>query len=271
MDVKAQALSPLDLLERFDVGIVHLDEQRHVTGMNTFARRVLPVAEMQPFNRMVLSFHPERSQPKVEALLDQAATCPVASPPPMTMIINIPERVLLIKVSRMSGAQRQPTGYVLVFYDITDVVAANEQPPTPAGLVRRQLQKIPTVSGQKIVFIDADDVLRLNSDGHYTRVVSAGGNQFCNLAISDLESRLDADHFLRVHRSHIVNLRHVAQLLRVDGKLVLTLRGDATEVPVSRTSSAALMARLGIAPGAVATRASVRGDQNGDQGGDQGG
>jgi DNA-binding LytR/AlgR family response regulator len=256
MDMKAQAVSPLYLLERFDVGIVHLDEQRHVTGMNEFARRVLPVAEMQPFDRMVLSFHPERSQPKVEFLLDQAATCPVASPPPMTMIINIPERVLLIKVSRTADARFKPTGYVLVFYDITDVVAATEQPPTPAGIVRRQLQKIPTVSGQKIVFVEAEDVLRLNSDGHYTRVVTAGGNQFCNLAISDLESRLDAEYFMRVHRSHIVNLRHVSQLLRVDGKLVLTLRGDATEVPVSRTSSAALMARMGIAAASVATRGS---------------
>jgi DNA-binding LytR/AlgR family response regulator len=254
MDSRVTAVSPLYLLERFDVGIVHLDEQRHVTGMNDFARRVLPVEQMQPFDRYVLAFHPERSKPKVEFLLDQAATCPVSSPPPMTMIINIPERVLLIKVSRTADAQLRPTGYVLVFYDITDVVAATEQPPNPAGVVRRQLQKIPTVSGQKIVFVEASDVLRLHADGHYTRVVTAAANQFCNLAISDLESRLDAEQFMRVHRSHIINLGQVEQLLRVDGKLVLKLRGDSAEVPVSRTSSAALMARLGIAPAAVATR-----------------
>ncbi|KPF57443.1 hypothetical protein D621_08565 [beta proteobacterium AAP51] len=253
----APAVSPLYLLERFDVGVVHLDNARHVTGMNEFARRVLPVDRMQPFNRMVLSFHPERSQPKVEFLLDQAASCPVANPPPMTMIINIPERVLLIKVARTADGEQRPTGYVLVFYDITELVAANEQPvPDAQAVVRRQLQKIPTVSGQKIVFVEADEVLRLNSDGHYTRIVTAEANQFCNLSIGDLETRLDAEHFMRVHRSHIVNLRHVTQLLRVDGRLVLTLRGDTTEVPVSRTSSSALMARLGIAPASVATRQS---------------
>jgi DNA-binding LytR/AlgR family response regulator len=163
--------------------------------------------------------------------------------------------VLLIKVARTADGQQAPTGYVLVFYDITELVAADEQPATqPGTLVRRQLSKIPTVSGQKIVFVDAEDVLRLNSDGHYTRVVTAGGNQFCNLSIGDLETRLDAEHFMRVHRSHIVNLRQVTQLLRVDGRLVLRMRDDETEVPVSRTSSAALMARLGIAPAAVAVR-----------------
>jgi len=255
VNVMATAVSPLYLLERFDVGVVHLDNDRHVTGMNDFARRVLPVERMQPFNRMVLSFHPERSRPKVEFLLDQAASCPVANPPPMTMIINIPERVLLIKVTRTAGSDLQPTGYVLVFYDITELVAAHEQPvPDHTSVVRRQLQKIPTVSGQKIVFVEADEVLRLNSDGHYTRVVTSTANQFCNLSIGDLETRLNAEHFMRVHRSHIVNLRHVAQLLRAEGRLVLTLHGDDTEVPVSRTSSRALMARLGMAPADVAAR-----------------
>ena len=254
MDTRT-ALSPLYLLERFEVGVVHLDAERRVVGMNDFARRVLPVEEMQPFDRMVLSFHPERSQPKVEFLLDQAAVCPVSNPPPMTMIINIPERVLLIKVSRTADARQAPNGYVLVFYDITEVVAATEQPSAAPGVPeRRRLQKIPTTQGQKIVFVEAEDVLRLHSDGHYTRVITAADNRFCNLAIGDLEGRLDPDHFMRVHRSHIVNLREVTQLMRVEGRLVLRLRGDDTEVPVSRSSSPLLMARLGIAPAAVASR-----------------
>ena len=110
MHAKASSVSPLYLLERFDVGIVELDAKRHGVAMNGFARRVLPVEQKQPFDRMVLSFHPERSQPKVEFPLDQASQCPVANPPPMTMIINIPERVLLIKVTRMTDAVTQASG-----------------------------------------------------------------------------------------------------------------------------------------------------------------
>jgi hypothetical protein len=124
---------PLYLLERFDVGVVHLDPQRRVIGMNDFARRILPVDQKQPFDRMVLSFHPEHSQPKVVFLLDQASQCPVANPPPVTMIINIPERVLLIKVTRVSDAAAQPSGYVLVYYDITEVVAADDSGAAPTG------------------------------------------------------------------------------------------------------------------------------------------
>ena len=191
METRAAAVSPLYLLERFEPGIVHLDKQRHVIGMNDFARRVLPVDEKQPFDQMVLDFHPDRSRPKVEFLLDQAAQCPVAAPPPMTMIINIPERVLLIKVSRMSDATAQPTGYVLVFYDITDVVASKDETQPSRSDARRRLLKIPTVAQNRIVFVDADDILCIRSDGHYTRVITAKGNLFCNLAIGDIETRLD--------------------------------------------------------------------------------
>jgi hypothetical protein len=248
------AVSPLYLLERFDVGVVQLDAKRHVVGMNDFARRVLPVDEKQPFDRFVLSFHPERSQPKVEFMLDQAGQCPVASPPPMTMIINIPERVLLIKVSRTSGGSGDTTGYTLVFYDITDLVAGDEV-PAARGLAKsdapprhRRLLKVPTVSGQRIVLVDAADILCIRSDGHYTRVCTRGGSQFCNLSITDLESRLDPEQFMRVHRSHIVNLAMVTQLLREDGRLGLEVAGGSGgAVPVSRGSAPEVLRRLGLA------------------------
>lgn len=248
MDSKAQAVSPLYLLERFDVGIVQLDADRRVVSMNAYARRVLPVDDKQPFDRMVLSFHPERSQPKVEFLLDQAAQCPVSNPPPMAMIINIPERVLLIKVTRMADGADRTTGYTLVFYDITELVSSDER----ATATRRRLQKIPTVVQQRIVLVDADDVLCIHSDGHYTRVCTAEGSQFCNLNIGDLEARLDPDQFMRVHRGHIVNLRQVRELRRDDGRLLIELRESEPPIPVSRSSTAELLDRLGIPAGASA-------------------
>jgi LytTR family transcriptional regulator, CO-responsive transcriptional regulator RcoM len=251
MESRALPVSPLYLFERFEPGIVHLDNERRVTGMNDFARRVLPVDEKQPFDRMVLDFHPERSRPKVEFLLDQARQCPVAAPPPMTMIINIPERVLLIKVSRTSDAQLEPTGYVLVFYDITDVVASAEERQPARQDARRRLLKIPTVSGQRIVFVEADDILAIQADGHYTRVLTATGNRFCNLSIGDIETRLDPEHFMRVHRGSVINLRAVRQLHREDGRLAVQLQDVAEPVPVSRSSAPALLQRLGLPAGAV--------------------
>ncbi len=244
MDSRAAAGSPLYLLERSDVGLVQLDAELKVVAMNSFARRVLPVEDKQPFEKMVLSFHPERSQSKVKFLLDQAE-CPVSNPPPMTMIINIPERVLLIKVTKMSDMRGDTFGYTLVFYDITDAVIRDE----PGALrpdTKRQLLKIPTVSGNRIVLVDAAQVLYVRAEGHYTWVHTAQGSSFCNLTIGDLEGRLDLGTFLRIHRSYLANLDFAEQIVRDDGKVSLKLVGDERGLPVARASVPRLLDRLGI-------------------------
>jgi DNA-binding LytR/AlgR family response regulator len=248
MDSRAQFGSPLYLLERSEVGVVQLDRDLKVAAMNSYARRVLPVEDMQPFDKVVLSFHPERSQSKVKFLLDQAE-CPVSNPPPMTMIINIPERVLLIKVTKLSNARDETTGYMLVFYDITEAVSLDE-PGARLPNAKRQLQKIPTVAGNRIVLVDAASVLYVRAEGHYTWVHGAQGMSFCNLNIGDLEGRLDEQSFLRIHRSYVANLDFAEQIVRDDGKVTLKLRGDNASLPVARTSVPRLLERLGIAEAA---------------------
>jgi hypothetical protein len=238
--------SPIYLFEKFEAGIIELNARREVVGMNDYARRVLPVERMKPFERFVTDFHPERSRPKVQFLLDQASACPVAGNAPMTMIINIPEQVLLIKVSRMDDLHGRLTGFVLVFYDVTQVVSQDHMPSSH----NRRLTKVPTTAQQQVVFVDTDDVLCIESQAHSTRVRTAQGWQFCNLSISDLQDRLDPAQFQRVHRCFIVNLAAVESLAREGSRLHLTLHGQRDlRVPVSRTEASALRTALGLGKG----------------------
>lgn len=248
MDTSAPGHSSLYLFEKFEVGVIHLDAQRKVLAMNDFARKVLPVDEKQPFDRIVTSFHPERSQPKVGFLLDQASACPVANATPMTMIINIPEQVLLIKVTRLGDADNRTTGFVLVFYDVTQVVsqAAETAEAAEAPGKNLRLTRIPVVSNQQVVFVDADEVLCLESQAHYTRVLTREGYHFCNLSIGDLHSRLDPARFMRVHRCFIVNLRGVSGLGREGSKTTVLLKGGREPIPVSRNALASLREALGL-------------------------
>jgi hypothetical protein len=236
----------LYLFEKFDVGVIHLDAQRSVLAMNDYARRVLPVSDKQPFDKLVTSFHPERSKPKVNFLLDEASGCPMANAVPMTMIINIPEQVLLIKVSRLGNEKNETTGFVLVFYDVTQVVA---QEPALAEIPARnmRLSRIPMVSNQKVSFVDTGDVLSLESQAHYTRVLTREGYHFCNLSIGDLQLRLDPAQFMRVHRCFIINLQAVQELGREGSKTHVILKGKHSQpVPVSRAEVGRLREALGI-------------------------
>jgi two-component system LytT family response regulator len=72
-------------------------------------------------------------------------------------------------------------------------------------------------------------------------IVHAGGRQFrVNLTLADLERRLDPRVFVRVHRSHLVNLDHVMSWTPYDGsRLQITLRSGRT-LMASRQRSRAL-------------------------------
>jgi len=240
----------LYLLERFDVGVVNLDLELRVMGMNDYARRCLPLQDKMPFGKIVTSFHPEAAKEKVKFLLGQAE-CPVNNAPPMAMMINIPDRMLLIKVSKIGDAQGATTGYTLVFYDITEVVS-HEAKASPArgsqgGEEKRQLRKIPTIKQNRVLLVDVPSVSFIRSEGHYTWVHTGQGSQFCNLNIGDLESRLEPQLFLRVHRSYIVNLSHVDEIVRNDGRMTLRIMGSVpVEIPVSRASAPRLMEQLGL-------------------------
>lgn len=238
------------MLERFDVGVVQLDLELRVMGMNDYARRSLPLQDKMPFGKIVTSFHPEAAKAKVKFLLGQAE-CPVNNAPPMAMMINIPDRVLLIKVSKIGDAQGTTTGYTLVFYDITEVVSHEAKAGTAHGTReggdKRQLRKIPTIKQNRVLLVDVPSVSFIRSEGHYTWVHTGQGSQFCNLNIGDLESRLDPQLFLRVHRSYIVNLSHVDEIVRNDGRMTLRMMGPTpVEIPVSRASAPLLMEQLGL-------------------------
>lgn len=246
MDSKTAPHSGLYLFEKFEAGVIHLDAQRNVVAMNDYARQVLPVDEKQPFDKLVTSFRPERSQPKVKFLLDEASGCPMANAVPMTMIINIPEQVLLIKVSRLANAIGDTTGFALVFYDVTQVVRQEQlaaEPPT----ANMRLSRIPMVANHKVAFVDTKDVLSLESQAHYTRVLTRDGYHFCNLSIGDLELRLDPSQFMRVHRCFIVNLQAVHELGREGSKTHVVLKGrQAQPVPVARGEVGRLRQALGL-------------------------
>ena len=165
---------------------------------------------------------------------------------PMTMIINIPEQVLLIKVTRLGDHEGKTTGFILVFYDVTQVVSQARPASAPPSDSLR-LNRIPMVANQKVSFVETAEVLCLESQAHYTRVHTRNGLHFCNLSIGDLEARLDPSQFMRVHRCFIVNLHTVAELGRDGAKTQVVLEGRQRQtIPVSRGAVTRLRTALGL-------------------------
>jgi NO-binding membrane sensor protein with MHYT domain len=94
-------------------------------------------------------------------------------------------------------------------------------------------------------FIAVDDIVAVHANAHYTYVFDGTAKLFCTLPISDVEARLDGARFVRVHRSHIVNIDRVVGLKRAGDNGVIELAGsDRYTVPVSRSRFGGLRSRL---------------------------
>lgn len=111
----------------------------------------------------------------------------------------------------------------------------------------RKLRMIPCCQANRVVMVDLDQTVRLESNDHYIWVITKTDKYLSNLSLSELEIRLDPEQFLRVHRCHIVHLKYIQEVTRNGEKLMLILEGrDRSEIPVSRGYLSSLKEALGI-------------------------
>ncbi|MCP3403119.1 MHYT domain-containing protein [Bradyrhizobium sp. CCGB20] len=131
--------------------------------------------------------------------------------------------------------------------------AASPRPmPAPLGGLgqppRAPAPRLPVESADGTHFIDTANVRSVRADAHYTRVHDGTRERMCPWSISEAEAQLDPSLFLRVHRSHIVAISHIALVRKEGDGAVLELDGPLPHrVPVSRAKIAEVKARLGLA------------------------
>ena len=100
---------------------------------------------------------------------------------------------------------------------------------------RPRLDVIQAGVGKEVRLVRVDEVVYFEADARYTRVVHEGGEVLIRTPLKELLAQLDEQQFWQVHRSVIVNQRHIAAAVRVDeGQMHLTLRGRPDKIAVSR-------------------------------------
>jgi diguanylate cyclase len=124
---------------------------------------------------------------------------------------------------------------------------------------RRFARHLPIERDGNTHFLPVEQVVAVHANAHYTYIFDGNDKLFCPLAIGDVESRLDDRHFVRVHRSHIVNIDRVVGYRRSgDNELVEMAGATRSLVPVSRSRIGSLKSRVaslhGNAPALVRKR-----------------
>jgi DNA-binding LytR/AlgR family response regulator len=79
------------------------------------------------------------------------------------------------------------------------------------------------------------DIVWIRAEGDFARLYTSSRSYLVSRSLKDLESRLDPDQFLRIHRSAIVSRAHIRNVRSAGSARYRLALSDGTDVVVSRS------------------------------------
>ncbi len=102
---------------------------------------------------------------------------------------------------------------------------------------------LPTADGVK--FVKVDDIVRCEADGSYTTVFMNDGDKILiSKNLKTYEELFVDNKFLRVHKSHLINISHVDKYVNSGGDGGSVVMSDGSTVEVSRRKKDELLALM---------------------------
>ena len=109
-----------------------------------------------------------------------------------------------------------------------------------------QQNRIVVKTGTKVKIIPAQDIILLEADDDFVKIVTAEGQYLKNKTMSFYEQTLDPQQFVRVHRSYLINIQHITRIDPYQKETHLAILRDGKQIPVSKTGYTKLKSILGI-------------------------
>jgi two-component system LytT family response regulator len=110
----------------------------------------------------------------------------------------------------------------------------------------QQQNRVVVKTGAKVKIIPVQEIHYLEADDDYVRIVTDEGPFLKNKTMGFYEQTLDASQFVRVHRSYIIQIKHITRIEPYQKETHLAILKSGQQIPVSKTGYVKLKEILGI-------------------------
>jgi two-component system, LytTR family, response regulator len=100
---------------------------------------------------------------------------------------------------------------------------------------RGWLERIPVRVGPRVLFVRAADIDWIEGEGNYARLKVGGKAYLLRETLARLEERLSPEHFVRIHRSVIVNVERIREIQPMFKGTYQVMLHDGTRLTSTRT------------------------------------
>jgi two-component system LytT family response regulator len=128
----------------------------------------------------------------------------------------------------------------------TQVQKQTDQLLEAVALSNGRHERIVVKTGTKVKIIPVQDVLYLEADDDYVNIHTHEGSYLKNRTMSFFEQMLNAQQFVRVHRSYIVSVQEITRIDPYEKDAHLAILKSGTKIPVSKSGYTKLKQVLGI-------------------------
>ncbi len=108
------------------------------------------------------------------------------------------------------------------------------------------VSKIPVKQGNKTALVDPKDILYILASGYYAEIYIEGKKYVLRESLNNLEEILDENLFVRVHRSTILNLNHVKEIIHSDYSEIDAKMKDDKLLRISKSHKKEFLDKIGI-------------------------
>ncbi len=110
-----------------------------------------------------------------------------------------------------------------------------------------EFRKLAVRKGGRTVLLSIDDIIYVSAKNKSTYVHTYENQYLVDLTLGELEKKLARESFHRIHRSYIINLNCIKEILRMDGGYVVVATDrDETHIPVARREVKSFRESVGI-------------------------
>lgn len=121
-----------------------------------------------------------------------------------------------------------------------------QTPTTGVTSTNGHTNRIPVRMSGRIYFLHPDDIEYIEAAGYYIEVFAKGRKHLIRQSLAQLDEMLDSHRFIRIHRSVIINMTYLKEIIRDGANDFSVKMSNESIFRISRSYKPEVFAKIGL-------------------------